>query len=79
MDVAGDLQIDCFTVYELACRLQYVYSFYVPTLTSPRVVHPGGFQRALDRVALLPILSALVAAPCDIKESSKAVMNSCEF
>ena len=33
MDVAGDLQIDCFTVYELACRLQYVYSFYVPTLT----------------------------------------------
>ena len=21
MDVAGDLQIDCFTVYELACRL----------------------------------------------------------
>ena len=41
MDVAGDLQIDCFTVYELACRLQYVYSFYVPTLTSPRVVQPG--------------------------------------
>ena len=33
VDVAGDLQIDCFTVYELACRLQYVYSFYVPTLT----------------------------------------------
>ena len=23
MDVTGDLQIDCFTVYELACRLQY--------------------------------------------------------
>ena len=21
MDVAGDLQIDCFTFYELACRL----------------------------------------------------------
>ena len=33
VDVGGDLQIDCFTVYELACRLQYVNSFYVPTLT----------------------------------------------
>ena len=33
VDVAGDLQIDCFTVYELVCRLQYVYSFYVLTLT----------------------------------------------
>ena len=33
VDIAGDLQIDCFTVYELVCRLQYVYSFYVPTLT----------------------------------------------
>ena len=29
----GHFQIDCFTVYELAFRLQYVHSFYVPTLT----------------------------------------------
>ena len=38
-----------------------------------------GMRLVLDRVALLPILSALVAAHCDSKESSKAAMNSCEF
>ena len=55
----------------------YIASTY--RLLHSRGSFSPGFQRALDRVALLPILSALVAAHCYSKESSKAAMNSCEF